>query len=398
MRHSSQWIRRSLIVLVAAFSLSARAAQKEWTMLVFLNGNNNLDPYGTTNLKQMETIGSTGDINVVVQWASAASNRTKRMLVQKSTGSGVTSPTVQELPRVDMGDYRQLIDFVRWGVQNYPAKHYFIDIWNHGGGWHRWGGGMLLAPLDISIDQFTGHSINTPQLGMAMAEAAKIIGHKVDLYASDACLMAMAEVAYELSNSVEVFAGSEEEEPGRGWPYDRLLKRWSATPQATALEVGKLLTDEYTQSYIDQHDGEVTYSVLDLSKIETLAGSLKAMGSAIAKLSPSDAKTIASAAAHSLRFDYLRGNDYVDIGDFVNQTQSSRAGIIGADLLSQVASAIHNVVVSAKNTASYAKATGLSIWLPRYPSDQLSPKYEELKFERATDWSSAISNLAANPN
>jgi len=283
MRNSSKLIRSgqiAMVALVAVLSISAQAAQKEWTMLVFLNGNNNLDSFGTTNLKQMETVGSTNDINVVVQWASESTDTTKRMLITKGSGSAVTSPVVQSLPRVDMGDYQQLVEFVRWGVQNYPAKHYFIDIWNHGGGWHRSGknGGMVLKPFDISYDELSGHSISTPQLGMAMAEAAKIIGHKVDLYASDACLMAMGEIAYEVADSVEIFAGSEETEPGRGWPYDTFLKRWAKNASASALDVGKMLTEEYTQSYIDQHDGDVTYSVFDLSKIDQLVSSVKAWG------------------------------------------------------------------------------------------------------------------------
>jgi len=396
MRNSSQLIRSGLIALVTVLSLSAQAAQKEWTMLVFLNGNNNLDSFGTTNLKQMETVGSTGDINVVVQWASEATDTTKRMLIQKSTGGGVSSPVVQSLPRIDMGDYQQLVEFVRWGVANYPAKHYFIDIWNHGGGWHRSAnGGMLLKPLDISYDELSGHSITTPQLGMALAEAAKIIGHKVDLYASDACLMAMGEIAFEVADSVEVFAGSEETEPGRGWPYDTFLKRWIKNAKASAVEVGKMLTEEYTQSYIDQHDGDVTYSVFDLSKIDQLVTSVKAMATSIAKLSPSDARTMATAAGRAQGFAY---SDYVDFGDFLAQAQATRSNAIPTDVLNNAKSALSNVVIEAKNTSRYSKATGLSLWIPleSYTYSEHSEKYCELKFDKATSWGDAVKNLSSN--
>ena len=172
------------------------AAQKEWTVLVFLNGNNNLDSFGAVNINQMEKVGSTPDINIVVQWASYASDRTKRLYIQKGNGtSAVTSPVVEDFPRVDMGDVKTLNDFIAWGIQKYPAKHYFIDVWDHGGGWHR----GTLRPYDISLDEFTGHLITTKQLGQAMAQAAGLIGHKVDIYGSDACMMAMAEVATEIS-------------------------------------------------------------------------------------------------------------------------------------------------------------------------------------------------------
>lgn len=394
MRNSSKLIRSGLIALVTVLSISAQAAQKEWTMLVFLNGNNNLDSFGTTNLEQMETVGSTNDINVVVQWASESTKSTKRMLIQKSSnGHAVTSPVVQSMPTVDMGDYQQLIEFVRWGVQNYPAKHYFIDIWNHGGGWHR--SGTMMQPLDISYDELSGHSISTPQLGMAMAEAAKIIGHKVDLYASDACLMAMGEIAYEVSDSVQVFAGSEETEPGRGWPYDRLLARWSKNAKVSGLELGKILTEEYTQSYVDQNDGDVTYSVFDLSQIENFNNSVKALANSISKLSPSDAKTMATAAGRALGFAY---SDYVDFGDFTSQVQATKSNAIPADVLNNTKAALNSLVVEAKNTSRYSKATGLSLWIPldSYTYDQYSSKYEDLKFEKATGWGAAAKNLASN--
>jgi hypothetical protein len=67
-----------------------------------------------------------------------------------------------------------------------------------------------------------------------MDEAAKIIGHKVDVIGFDACLMAMVEVGHELTNSVNVMIGSEETEPARGWPYDLMMARWVKQPKATA--------------------------------------------------------------------------------------------------------------------------------------------------------------------
>ena len=36
---------------------------------------------------------------------------------------------------VDCGDPKVLTDFLKWGMKKYPAKHYLVDVWNHGGGW-----------------------------------------------------------------------------------------------------------------------------------------------------------------------------------------------------------------------------------------------------------------------
>ena len=32
----------------------------------------------------------------------------------------------------NMGDPKVLTAFLKWGVKNYPADRYLVDIWNHG--------------------------------------------------------------------------------------------------------------------------------------------------------------------------------------------------------------------------------------------------------------------------
>jgi hypothetical protein len=108
-----------------------------------------------------------------------------------------------------MGDWKELVKFVKWAHENYPAKHYFIATWNHGSGWNR----KKLTPNGISFDDHSGHHISTKELGLAMDEAAKIIGHKVDILGNDACLLGMIEIATELADSVDYFVGSEEVAP-----------------------------------------------------------------------------------------------------------------------------------------------------------------------------------------
>jgi hypothetical protein len=43
---------------------------KKWTVMVFLNAANNLEPYGIEDMNEMEKIGSTRDVNVVVELAA----------------------------------------------------------------------------------------------------------------------------------------------------------------------------------------------------------------------------------------------------------------------------------------------------------------------------------------
>jgi Clostripain family len=378
----------------------AAAATKDWTVLVYVNGNNNLDEYGTTNIKQMETVGSTDNINVVVQWASYSAHDVKRLYIQKSTDpSNVTSPVVQDLgPNVDMGDWNTFAQFIQWGAQNYPANHYLVDMWDHGSGWHsitaEFVGGHVYRPMDVSWDDYTGNSITTVQLGQALAAGAQTIGHKIDIYANDACMMAMAEVAGEVKDSVAYYGGSEEEEPGAGWPYDQILGRWVSSAASDPRDVATIITQEYTKSYQNGSNGssEVTYAAFDLSKIDELYSALSTLGATFQGLDSSAKANLVTAIGNTQKFT---DNDYGDLADFLAKANGTQTLTRDAQSASQaVTAALSDFIVAHAETATYANAHGVSIWLPTTDTySQYSSLYATLKFEAATHWSETLQSV-----
>lgn len=378
----------TIVIAFAIFASSfAQAAEmKEWTFLVFINGHNNLSSFADMNIKDMEKTGSSDKVNLVVEWGSQSSKMTKRLLVKKSTNPNkVTSPSVMEMPNHDMGDYRNLINFIDWGVKTYPAKRYFVAVWNHGSGWHRTG---KLSARDISFDDNTGNFISTEQLGVAMQEAAKIIGHNVDIYGSDACLMQMVEVAGEFKGSVDIMVGSQELEPGEGWPYAPFVKQWIAKPTMTAAEVSVLLSKEYQKAYdggVYGNKPDTTFSAVDLTKLPALYTSLTTLQNSLRGLDTAQFAQVKTAINNSMNFYY---SDYVDLGDFLAKTQAlgfSR----GIEGLSSAQSALKNVVLTADNGDNFLRASGLSIWLPTYSTSELN-RYDNLEFSKATGWNELV--------
>jgi len=370
---------------------------KDWTFLVYLNGNNSLDSFGPMNIEQMEKVGSTDKVNVVVQWASLAAKKTVRLLVKKSSDpTKVTSPVVQDLGNADMGDYRSLIEFIKWGAEKYPAKHYFVDVWDHGSGWHGRRIDAVAAqggfkPLDISWDDNTGHFMTTKQLGQALAEGAKAIGHKIDVYGSDACLMAMAEVANEVTDSVSIYTGSQEVEPGAGWPYDALLAQWNAKASASPADVGKILTTEYTNSYKGGENGnqEVTFAAYDLAQITKFNTSITALGKELSTLDTGSRKKVVTALSS---VQYFTDSDYLDLVDFLNNVDAAGLRGISKVSIKNVKDAVNQLVIANNVTTQYAKARGVSIWVPgsldQYKS--YADLYKSLNFEARTHWSETL--------
>lgn len=377
----------ALLFSMAIFTEPVKAddakTEKEWTFLLFLNGHNNLDYFGGFNVNQMEEVGSNENLNLVVQWASFKNHKTQRLLIQKDNDAqNVTSPVVESLDPVDMGDYRQLVEFVRWGVEKYPAKKYMIAVWNHGNGWYRLGN----AQRDISYDDLSGNKITTEQLGLAMAEAAKIMGHKVDIYGSDACLMAMAEIAGEMKDSVQFMVGSEELEPGYGWPYSTWLQKWASNEKASAKEVSVYLTDEYIKAYDGGIYGfqDVTFSAMDLTKFDGLSKAISSLNASLSNLVPADINAVKAVAHSTQSFTY---DDYRDLGDFVNRLSNSKVGVQDS-VLANADQAISDLVVANAGTGIYENVSGVAFWLPTssYNLNQHQERYSKLQFNLETGW------------
>lgn len=369
-----------------------RADQKEWTFLLFLNGHNNLDSYGDININQMEEVGSTQNVNLVVEWGSQSYGNTRRLYVQKDNDTKtVTSPVIESLPRVDMGDYKTLVEFVKWGVKKYPAKHYMIAVWNHGSGWHKFSRDS--AARDISYDDNTGHKITTEQLGLAMKESAKIIGHKVDVYGSDACLMAMAEVGAEMQDSVDYMVASEDLEPGYGWPYSTWIKRWTKKANATPEDVSKFLAQEYIKAY----DGgiydksEVTFSAMNLNYLPKLIDAVKNLSASMMELSTPDLQATSVAAKSTMSYYY---SDYKDLGSFIDKLTAAKANI-KEGLLVAVKDSMKDLIVENGATGMFVGSQGISLWIPEYSYqfDNYSERYSALTFNKATDWLSYVAAI-----
>lgn len=375
-----------LLAAIAALLLGpvhGQAAVKDWTMLVFINGHNNLDQYGDADINEMEMVGSTDAINVVVQRATLKQNTTRLYITKDSSVKKITSPVVQDLgKKVDMGNYQNLVEFVKWGAATYPAKRYFVVIWNHGSGWHR-----SSYTRGISFDDIYNTHITTPQLGLAMKDVSASLGHKVDMLGMDACLMAMPDIASEFSDYVETYVASEETEPLEGWPYDALLSKWAQIPAWKPNEVAAHLTDAYIKSYQGGSQGtneDTTLSAFDLTMLDRLERAILDLGKSIRALPASEKAKVLKAATQTTGFYF---SDYRDLGDFMANLKKSGVNGLG-DITIEVAAMLSKFVVANSTSSNFPLAKGASFWLPTSSSTFkfYKTQYLALQFHKRTEW------------
>ncbi|OGS13284.1 MAG: hypothetical protein A2234_03935 [Elusimicrobia bacterium RIFOXYA2_FULL_58_8] len=261
---------------------AGKASLKEWTIMVFINGKNNLEPYALKDMNEMEMVGSSDKLNIVTETGRMDGydtsdgdwKGTRRYLIGKDNDTNkVNSALLADLGKVDMGDYKSVAAFGRWAKENYPAKKYMLIVWNHGSGWEK--GRRAGIIKGISYDDETNNHITTPQLGLALKEMGG-----VDVYASDACLMQMPEVAYELKDHAAYIVGSEETEPGDGYTYNTFLAPVAARPEMEPAELAKVAVDAYSDHYREQGTGS-TQSFIKTAALPGLAAQADAWVDAV---------------------------------------------------------------------------------------------------------------------
>jgi len=359
------------------------AGDGDWTVLVYMNADNDLEPYGIINFNQMEQVGSTARVRIIVQfdrspgYDSSNGNWTgcRRYLVTKDSNPDIINSTLlQDMGEVDMGSPDTLRDFVRWGQQNYPASHYCLVIWNHGSGW-RMATRLTTTPRNVSFDDTSGTSIRTVDMPYALAAATR----PIDLLAFDASLMQMLEIAYEIRGSAVVLTGSEESPPGEGYPYDRWLARLLASPGMDARELGTAISQEYVGYFAEPgHQYSVTQSVVDLANIQPVAQAADDLAKAVIPHASTDADALRAARQNAQAYAFDIYKDLLDYARVVNQLVPDPNISAAYSRLQSALSAA--VLFEAHTGASVERGHGLSVYVPA-PGDYLT-RYENLSFSR----------------
>ena len=367
-------------------------ALAEWTVMVFSNAKNDLEKYLIDDMNEMELVGSTAKVNIVVELGRMSDYDTsngdwtgvRRYLVTKDSDMNrLASKKLADLGMVDMGDYRSLADFGKWAKQAYPAKRYMLIIENHGSGWEK----GLRGPMTnkgISYDEESGNHINTPQLALALKEMGK-----VDVFGTDACLMQMAEVVYEIKDYAEYIVGSEETEPGDGYTYNDFLGPVVRNPSMGSLELGK----QAVNAYADHYDGirqAYTQSLVVPAKAEKLLTLTNAFAAAV-MATKNDQQAILYARRYAVNFAMDENRDLYDFTRLlVEKTGSAEVKRTGRELMSFLTDELvaHNrgrdkAANSYGDAKKYTNAKGIAAY---FPESSLGNGYKELAWAKASQW------------
>ena len=244
-----------------------------WTILVYLDGDNNLEDSAITDFTEMARVGSSDEVNIIVQLDRIASDEdwddetygdwttVKRFRIEQRKRP-TKSNELADLGELNMGDPATLTDFIDWGVSSFPAEHYALIFWDHGASW----------PGVANDDTSDGDPITLPELTQALDDATERTGvERFDLIGFDTCLMSQLDVLEAIAPYGDIAVGSADLEPGDGWAWEAWLEQLVDDPELSTEAIATQIVDSFVAFFEDRDEPTVTLAAFDLHQVPTCA-------------------------------------------------------------------------------------------------------------------------------
>ena len=399
------------VVLIAASAPAVPAApiqahRAQWTLLYYVDADNDREAERLEHLEHMAAVGSSEDVNVIVLIDRNANDNTHvypedvaedgpllnlgdftdAKLLKVERGS---LTVLQELGEIDMGSPQTLSWFLATGFRSYPAEHYAAVIDDHGGG-------IIGASWDDSTPpdaNARASYLSIPEITLALDAAfAKTGVDKIDLFGFNACLMGNVDVALKLAPYADYLVASEEMTNGRQW-NDEAVIRAAAVPGATGADLGRAVADNQDGADFWKRR---TYSVLDLRKMGAVEQALASFSNALLDAGRGALSQLGRARARTIHFGLLSPEEdaaLFDVGDLIAHLEGVPPGVTTAG--NALYEAVRQATVTVVSGPLSQPATGLAIIFPDRPDGF---PFDYAPFAAVPEWSDVLDEYyAAGP-
>ena len=172
-------------------------SKKEWTVIMYLNGSNEMAIEMENTFKQLCKINKS-NVNIVIQLSKAPIDLVRTIRQDDSSYAENWTGTrrysiingkleiVQSNEYINMADYRNLYDFIKWAANKFPAKRYMVSISGHG---------FIVASLSDLCGK-EPYIMGMYEMCTAINNLKNIID--IDILILDICNMNTIELIYEL--------------------------------------------------------------------------------------------------------------------------------------------------------------------------------------------------------
>ncbi len=409
---------------------------KEWTIVVYMAADNDLELFSRRNLAQLVSLGSNSRITLLVQLdtkIAGGKKITKRYYIEPNR----LVITNQNQTGMDSGSPDTLIDCMRW-ASTYRAHHFMLILWNHGTGiidigkprglnpsllfnfnplsnlieldrsipFLDFATAPLIDPRGICFDDSTGNYLTNQKLEYALQVITQdILKKKIDIIGFDACLMSMIEIANIVRDYAHFMVSSQEVELGTGWDY-QLAFAPLINKKMTPLELARTIVFSYETAYI-KITPDYTQSAIDLSSIQELEFNVYEVAHLLTiMLTHQQDKSVRDTVRmcrHNQLCTHFDEPSYIDLHHFYinllnnlqkmkvhhnSQTKNIQTRL--KTLLQEGALLIKKSVQANVTGKNLSNATGISIYFPEHG---IHGSYRRTKFAAGGEWLNFLSAI-----
>ena len=356
-------MKRIWIIVLAILSLAlifSAHAETSTTLLVYMCGAD-LQSAACEDIYEMG-IAEVGDnVNIVIlaggaeEWDFDEIQGNTRNLITLRDGN---FESITDWGWKSMGSEESLLEFLRYGLTEYPADRTVAVLWDHGAG----------SEAGVCFDDTT-----EDQDGLSLLEINNVLydlheqmgDYHIDIFGCDACMMATYEMAAMLSYyDIDYYIASEELEPGIGWHYTSWLEKLGKQPDMTAEELCGCIVDNYMEAGLKETpDDYLTLSVISLHEMGNLQEAVEKLASTmLGELQQGNVADLRRERSRMYSFgSYVDGSwDMVDMGamlDAYARHDAENAALARKQL--------SKAVLYSRQTDNLQPCSGLSVLIPQ---------------------------------
>jgi hypothetical protein len=361
----------------------------KWTILGYFDGNNSEDQtpgghsYVIQDLQEMEQVGSTDQVQVVVMLGSFKTEGNCRYYDVEyhpdEPPDVISSEVLVDLGKKDMSDPAILREFISYGAGNYPAERYMLIISDHSRGWKG------LCSDEVNGD---GDWMSLPELSFALS------GFYFDIVWLYAPSTATAEMAYQIKDRGEYMIASQfNSYPDSIMGSAQWLAQLTGNPDINTRDFAR---DDVTEGIYNtaQSISPVKYvhSVLiHLDKMEQLAGDLADLGRILVDSAGANWSEVWDAWKAARNYDE-QDSTIVDLRQFAREIEARASNPIIRAHADTLRATVNRVVLAQFVYIDHDLIGGPSIHLPWNHDDFDSLNYVQLDLA-ATNWHSFVSTF-----
>jgi hypothetical protein len=333
--------------------------RKARSLLLYIAGDNDLSDAGLRDISELCEEGSAPNVHVGVEIDTRGeySGSIRYEITEPDFEGKAHRTVIERLQESDSGKPRTLMSFINWGMKRFPAEETALVIGGHGDGFRR-------RRRSIALDE-GGSALDMPEIEYVFKRCKIGDKNKLGILGFDACLMGMLDIAYHFSNYTRILVGSQEVEPGDGWPYEKVLQHLKHSQSIECAAKG--IINSYIRHYVAEAVTNVTQSAIDLSKTRSAMQALSALGHGLSNyLKNSDNNPEYLQRLQSLRHTTQSFSvaEYVDAIHFAEQLSLLEEPVI-KNLAEYLITKLNACIIFNRNLGREVQhANGLSIWFP----------------------------------